>query len=265
MPKTDPHRLQEALQLVEDYLDKRIATVARIFEVQRSTLRARLEGRGTKRGGHNTLLSGPEEKALCRYIDRLNGINLAFRSEFITDAANRILAERSAPNDPYSSDAPSVSHNWTTRFIKRHGYSRMLQKNLEANRKGAEDLEVINRWFQLLHETIQRYGITPDDKWNIDEAGFWIGVGKDHMVVTKRRRAHYFGLPENRESATSIEGISAVGKALPAFLILSGYNHIWRWYAEEYLDPRAAVTLSPTGPQVFNHQPAFFPKNSLTR
>jgi hypothetical protein len=247
MPKTDPRKLSEAVEFMESFPDTPIATVARMLEVDRTTLRARLQGRGTKRGGHNTLLSGPEEKALCRYIDRLDTINLAVRSEFITNAANRILAERSAPNDPYSSDLPTVSHNWTTRFVKRHGYSRTLQKNLEANRQGAENLEVINKWFQLLHETIQTHGIPPEDQWNMDEAGFRIGVGKDHMVITKRRRAHYFGLPENRESATAIEGISAAGQALPAFLILSGYNHMWRWYAEEYLDPRAAVTLSPTG------------------
>jgi hypothetical protein len=45
----------------------------------------------------------------------------------------------------------------------------------------------------------------------MDETGFQIGVGKDQMVVTKRRRAHYFSLPTNRESATAVEAISAAG------------------------------------------------------
>ena len=45
----------------------------------------------------------------------------------------------------------------------------------------------------------------------MDETGFRIGVGKDQLIVTKRKRAHYFGIPENRESATAIECISVNG------------------------------------------------------
>lgn len=41
-------------------------------------------------------------------------------------------------------------------------------------------------------------------------------------MVTKRKRAYYFSMLENRESATAVEAISAAGVACPAFLILSG-------------------------------------------
>jgi hypothetical protein len=41
--------------------------------------------------GANLRLTGPEEKALCRYINRLDRLNLAIRPEFIIDTVNTIL------------------------------------------------------------------------------------------------------------------------------------------------------------------------------
>ena len=39
----------------------------------------------------------------------------------------------------------------------------------------------------------------------MDETGFRIGAGKDQLCVTKRKRAHLFSMPENREAATAID------------------------------------------------------------
>ena len=64
---------------------------------------------------------------------------------------------------------------------------------------------------------VSEHGIVADDIWNMDETGFQIGVGKDQMVVTKQRRAHYFSLPTNCESATAVEAISAAGRVIPVF------------------------------------------------
>ena len=89
-----------------------------------------------------------------------------------------------------------------------------------------------------LKAVIIDHGILPESTWNMDETGFRIGMGKDQLIVTKRKRAHYFGIPENRESAIAIECISAGGNHLPAFLILSGQMHMAQWYqvAELHLD-----------------------------
>lgn len=81
----------------------------------------------------------------------------------------------------------------------------------------------------------------------MDETGFRIGIGKDQMIVTKRKRAHYFGIPENRESATAIEAISAAGDYISGYLILSGQLHMSQWYAVNELDPQMAIYPTPTG------------------
>ena len=81
----------------------------------------------------------------------------------------------------------------------------------------------------------------------MDETGFQIGVRKNQLVITKRRRARYLGIPTNRESATAIEAISTSGQYTPAFLILSGLVHLARWYKVPELYDDTAICVSATG------------------
>jgi hypothetical protein len=237
-------RIQEALQHLENFPDAKIATVAREFGVPRTRLRNRINGVGPKKGlsAKNTRFSNEEEIALCRYIDRLDHINLAVRAEFVTDAANYILHKRFN-----QTNSPIVGHNWTTRFLRRRGYHKRLQKKLNSDRQVSEDLNRVQQYFNKLQEIIHKEGLPPEDIWNMDETGFRIGVGKDHLIVTKRKRAHYFGIPENRESATAIEAISASGQYIPAFLILSGQLHMAQWYQQQELHGNTVIGTSSTG------------------
>lgn len=239
--------IEEAIQYIDDNPEVKIATVAREFGVPRGRLRYRLEGRSPKLGwpAANTKLSRPEENALCRYIDRLDNINLAVRAEFVTDAANYILKKRSSKAQ--QENPPTVGHNWTTRFLRRHGYHRRLQKKLHADRDASENPQRVAQYFQKLQEVYTQEGIPPEDIWNMDETGFRIGVGKNQLIVTKRKRAHYFSLPENRESATAIEAISAGGHYIPAFLILSGQLHMAQWYQQRELHDDTVIVTSLSG------------------
>lgn len=225
-------RIQEALEYVWANPEALIARVARDFGVVRSTLQNRMKG-GKPRIGHcgnNKLFTDAEETSTCRYIDRLDHANLAVRPGFVTDVANHILFERSEVVDP--TNPPTVGQHWTTRFLQRQKYLKYRQQQLEKDRQDSEDIEAIQKYYQQLRTILEDKGFNPQDIWNMDETGFRIGVGKDQLVVTKRRRTHYFGLPENRESATVIEAISASGEVLPAFLILSGSVHMAQWYRQ---------------------------------
>ncbi|KAF5120969.1 hypothetical protein E5D57_013305 [Metarhizium anisopliae] len=118
-------RIQEALRCIDDFPDAKVAKVAREFGVPRNRLRYRFQGRPPKVGqaASNLKLSQPEEAALCRYIDRLDHINLAVRSEFVTHAANYVLRERTGHADVV------VGTKWASRFLKHHGYFKKLQKS----------------------------------------------------------------------------------------------------------------------------------------
>ncbi|KAK3934571.1 hypothetical protein QBC46DRAFT_273516, partial [Diplogelasinospora grovesii] len=63
------------------------------FKVPVGYLRRRMKGIKTKKDviATNTKLSRPEEAALCRYIDRLDAINLHIQREMIHNTTNLIL------------------------------------------------------------------------------------------------------------------------------------------------------------------------------
>lgn len=199
--------------------------VAKTFHVSNSTLQYRVSNafKGQQRIGAGRLLLEAEEKAICNYIERLDKVNLAVRPEFVADAANNLLQARltSSTSQPSGTADPTVGSRWVTRFLKRYKYDKRTQQQLDSSRLDAEQPEVIQKYFNCLKEALDCYGIQPEDIWNMDETGFRIGAGKNALIVTKRKRAHYFSLPTNRESATAIEAISAGGAVIPAFLILS--------------------------------------------
>ncbi|KJZ68840.1 hypothetical protein HIM_11770 [Hirsutella minnesotensis 3608] len=215
-------RLEDAVQYSRDFPHDSIRSVAMRFGMGHITLRYRLKRSEHKssRIAHNRKLSVADEGAICRYVDRLDAINLAVRPEFIVDAANAIL-RANAPSAKLG-DPPTVGVHWATRFIQRHNYDKRRQKTLSADRAASEDLHWVVEYFKRLQKILEQEGIQPDDIWNMDETGFRVGVGKDQLIITKRKRSHYFGIPENRESATLIEAISAVGHFTPTFIILAG-------------------------------------------
>ncbi|OAQ57817.2 tc5 transposase DNA-binding domain-containing protein [Pochonia chlamydosporia 170] len=178
-------RIQEAIQHLSDNPGAKVATVAKQFGVPRNRLRM-----------PNKKLSEPEEQAICNYIDRLDRISLAVRAEFVTDAANYILKQRSS-RSLQPEEIPVVNPQWTTRFLKRHGYCKQLRRKLNSDRQASENLERVNEYFFRLREVIQTNGIPPEDTWNMDETGFRIGIGRDQGSVSSHLISFYFARREH--------------------------------------------------------------------
>ena len=80
----------------------------------------------------------------------------------------------------------------------------------------------------------------------MDKTGFYIGARKDQLYITKRKRTYLFSMPQNRESVTAIEAISATSAYLPTFLTLNRQNHIASWYSQAKLNNKTVITVSPT-------------------
>ena len=73
-----------------------------------------------------------------------------------------------------------------------------------------------------------RYGIQDDETYNFDETGFQMGVGAAHKVVTGSERRHrpLATQPGDCEWVTVIQGVGAMGYAIPPFIIYKGKNHL---------------------------------------
>ena len=118
-----------------------------------------------------------------------------------------------------------VGECWVRRFIQRHPEmkSKYTQK-YDYQRAKCEDPQLIKDWFKRVKETIKRYGIVPEDIYNIDETGFQMGITSTSKVVCglETRQSHAKALqPGNREWVTSIVAINASGSALPAQIIFA--------------------------------------------
>jgi hypothetical protein len=93
--------------------------------------------------------------------------------------ANRLLAR----------NQPRVGKHWASNFINRRLEPRTLfQQKYDYQRVKCKDPEVIHGCFELVRNTIAKYGINDADIYNFDETGFMMGVISTGMVVTSSDR-----------------------------------------------------------------------------
>jgi hypothetical protein len=84
---------------------------------------------------------------------------------------------------------PPVGPRWASNFIKRQPELRTrLFPRYDYQRAKCEDPVAINAWFELVANTIAKYGIRSNDLYNFDETGFMMGVIMSGMVVTGAER-----------------------------------------------------------------------------
>jgi hypothetical protein len=143
----------------------------------------------------------------------------------------------------------SVSERWITRFIKRHDeLTSKYTRKYDYQRAKCEDPEIINQWFDLVQNTIVKYGILEQDIYNFDETGFQMGVAHTAKVITssRHRTSRVRAVqPGNREWVTVIKCINASGWSLPPMIIFSGKVHQSQWYQD--IDPDWLIGLSDNG------------------
>ena len=108
---------------------------------------------------------------------------------------------------------------------------------------------IIRGWFELVYNTITKYGICNADIYNFDETGFMMGVILTAMVVTSsdgRAKAKKVQ-PSNREWVTVIQGINSQGWAVPPFVIVAGKNHLASWYQNSGFPPNWVIAVTENG------------------
>ena len=108
---------------------------------------------------------------------------------------------------------------------------------------------MIQGWFRLVENTKAKYGILDEDTYNFDESGFMLGVISTGAVVTGSKRR---GRPKtvqqgNREWTSIIEGINAIGWAIPPFIIFQGKHHLSAWYKEPVIPGNWVINVSKNG------------------
>jgi hypothetical protein len=217
-----------------------VRAAAKIYGVSQMTLGRRRAGKPARcdTTPNSKKLTQSEEEAIVRYIVELDARSFPPRLSGVEDMANQLLRAR---------DAPPVGKLWAHRFVKRQPELRTCYtRKYDYQRAKCEDPKVISEWFALVRNTKAKYGIADDDVHNFDETGFMMGIIFAGMVVTTSdgRAKAKLAQPGNREWATVIQGVNALGWAIPPFIILAAQYHLANWYTECNLpaDWRIATT-----------------------
>ena len=111
-------------------------------------------------------------------------------------------------------NAPPVGKRWATNFVKRQPQlETRFFRRYDYKRAQCEDPEVIRKWFNLVQNIINKYGITNMDIYNFDETGFMMGITSTGMVVTSTRSGIAEGEGIQAQNDTEVQIREEVGKS----------------------------------------------------
>ena len=232
-----------ACQAIQKTPKLSVREAARIYMVDRGTITKRLRGITARRDtiANSRKLTNLEESTIVEYILDLDSRSFPPRLSGVRDMANRLLGDR---------DAPPVGPRWASNFVKRQQeLSTRFTRRYDYQRALCEDPKIIEPWFELVRNTIAKYGIHDDDIHNFDETGFMMGMISTTMVVTssERRSKPSLAQPGDREWVSVIQSINSRGETIPPFIIVAGQYHLSNWYEDSVLPKNWVISTTHNG------------------
>uniref|UniRef100_A0A8H7K2Q4 HTH CENPB-type domain-containing protein n=2 Tax=Bionectria ochroleuca TaxID=29856 RepID=A0A8H7K2Q4_BIOOC len=188
-------------------------------------------------------LTKQEEAALITYIQKVENTSFQLTDACIVNKAN--FLRRLGNEGP-------VSYKWLPRFKARHPeLTSRVGRFKEVTRIGAElDPDELEAWYTEYENVAKGLQIEPDNLWNFDETPLQIGWARGKVKIAsirkKKSSRQILFQPGNKESLTSIDAISAAGRYIPSFLILS-VKALLEDYAFADVDDDVVITHTDTG------------------
>jgi hypothetical protein len=207
---------------------KSLREAASLFDVNACTIKSRLLKKPTQKdhGARCRLFSKPEETVLLEWIHEAIDRGFPARIDMLRNMALEIIQQRAAPGSlPLG---PALGKNWHTRFLARYpDLSLKFSRNLDEERARCNNHETLSNWFKLVQETCEKYGIVPEDIYNMDETGFMMGIAATAKVMVRRgKHDRFVSQPGNRQWATVVGCISGAGEVLPPWFFFKGKQHL---------------------------------------
>jgi DDE superfamily endonuclease len=144
---------------------------------------------------------------------------------------------------------PSLGDNWHRKLLKGHPeIKRVTVRGLDRTRASATlNIETLTEYFELYNSLQQKYDISPQDIYNMDEKGFCMGaIQRSNVVIPVGERAAFLRQDGNREWVSVIETISASGESLSSYIIFKAVHQKASWHQQ--LDTQSAkIATSPKG------------------
>lgn len=246
-------RIELAIQAFKSGKFKSIRAAAIAYDVPEKTTRRRASGITAKgkSPAPNRKLSTTEEISLREWALSMDKRGMPLRIATMRQMADLLIAKRykGTTSSTVKTTTPTVGQHWVQNFIKRdNDLQSKYNRKYDYQRAKCEDPRLIREWFKRVHDTVEQYGIVPEDYYNFDETGFQMGIISTSKVVTGTDRA---GRPRtvqpgNREWVTAIEAISACGYLVPPLIIFEAIMHQEAWY-KTGIPGDWSIGVSPNG------------------
>ena len=120
------------------------------------------------RAPNNKAFTKKQKVLICKYINRLDKINIYTCLQIIVRAANYLICFENCV----------VGYQWLKRFLEKNlEYHIWKQKPLAVEQNHSYSVHEMSDYFEKIEQVIREKKITELDIWNIDKTGFQIGCG----------------------------------------------------------------------------------------
>jgi hypothetical protein len=172
------------------------------------------------------LLTAEQERALVEWVVLLSEAANPANKRSLRKMATSLCGKR-----PGSS--------WVRTFSTRHPEIKLARPSgLDPKRGQAFNRPVVERYFKLLSDLIDKHNIPPERRYNMDEKGCQRGGGRkmqqQKYFVARDRRPKYKHRSDNLELVTIIESVCADGSALTPGFVFSGTQYCDEWFDQRY-------------------------------
>jgi hypothetical protein len=225
--------IQEAIYAYSTGLYTTIRKTADAFQVSRSTLHARMNGRNSRaiaRESQQTL-TNPEETVLLRWITRLTRTGFPASPRLVIEMAEEVRAERVQLTRRKSSTTRPIGYSWIERFKNRHPeLGGIWTRQIESVRFHAVNYDTVKAWFDAVTELVLEHQYAPEWIFNMDESGFAVGDSQcSRALVNVREESSWKIVSGRTEWITAIECVNAAGEAIPPLLIYKAKHTNTAW------------------------------------
>ena len=170
-------RVQQALKGIQDGTYRSAYHAAQELKLSTSTLSDRLRGRESRADARSNQqnLTPPEEHALLKWVTQLTITGYPAKHSMLREMAEEIRKKRVMKINDISITLvsyPPIGINWVSRFVTRHPQLQtVLVLYMEAARIKGATPNTLNQFFNAFIAIIEKFQITMENIYNIDETG----------------------------------------------------------------------------------------------
>ena len=229
---------EKILLAIQAYKKDQISSIHKasvLFAVPFSTLQDWLSDRTTCENSQfkNQKLISIEESVLVQWIIFMNERDQSSWVNTVQETVDFLLF-----NHENSINPSTVNKNWVKQFINCH-FELKTQFVQLYNYKQAlcEDLKIIQSWFDLVWNTIQKYEIVVKNIYNFNKTEFQMRIAEIIKIITRSEKALYSKLVqfENTKWIIIVKKVNASDWMLLLMIIFKRKLYQTSWFKNELL------------------------------